>query len=175
MQTTAAVAQIPPWKSLIADIVLAGLASGPVAAPFLAGSGLPLLPLIADIIYWMGEHVCPQPDMGLALLSPHIMAVCMRCYGTVAGLVLMRLLYRQDRGQAVYWLSQYGLAGLGAALLLCLAYPAELFAQSWGWWGYHNWIVFPFGLISGLGLGAYIMPLLYSRAAASAGGDCAQL
>ncbi|MEO0456577.1 MAG: DUF2085 domain-containing protein [Cyanobacteria bacterium P01_A01_bin.114] len=165
MQTTAGASssQKLPWRSLMADIVLAGLASGPVAAPFLAASGLPLLPLIADIIYGMGMHVCPQPEMGIALMPPHIMAVCMRCYGTVAGLVVMRWLYRQDRGRSRYWLNHYGLAGVGLTILLCLAYPAELFAQNWGWWGYHNWLVFPFGLVSGVGLGAYIMPLLHGR------------
>jgi uncharacterized membrane protein len=165
MQTTAspptALTPKPAWKSILADGVLAGLVSGPLAAPFLAASGLPLLPLIADIIYWMGNHVCPQPEMGLALMPPHIMAVCMRCYGTVLGLVVMRWLHHQNRGKATYWLNQYGIPGLLLTLALCLVYPAELWAQNWGWWGYHNWLVFPFGLVSGLGLGAYVMPLLH--------------
>ncbi|MEO1402812.1 MAG: DUF2085 domain-containing protein [Cyanobacteria bacterium J06635_1] len=164
MQTATSSSQKLPWLSLIADIVLAGLALGPVAAPFLAASGLSLLPLISDIIYWMGVHVCPQPEMGIALMPPHIMAVCMRCYGTVAGLVVMRWLHRQDQGLSSYWLHQYGLPGFVLTILLCLVYPAELYAQNWGWWGYHNWVVFPFGLVSGLGLGAYIMPLLHGRA-----------
>jgi uncharacterized membrane protein len=151
------------WKSIVADVVLAGLASGPVAAPFLAASGLPLLPLIADIIYGMGMHVCPQPEMGLVLMSPQMMAVCMRCYGTVLGLVAMRWLYHRNQGRAAYWLHQYGWSGVLLALGLCLVYPAELYAQVWGWWGYHNWVVFPFGLVSGLGLGAYIMPLLHGH------------
>ncbi|MBE9079322.1 DUF2085 domain-containing protein [Romeria aff. gracilis LEGE 07310] len=151
----------PNWPSLLADIVLVGMASGPLAAPFLASANLPLLPQIADIIYWMGMHVCPQPDMGIALSPPQIMAVCMRCYGTVTGLVLMRLLYRQDGGQAAYWLHQYGILGFVLTIGLCLMYPAELVAQQLGWWGYSNWIVTPFGLLAGLGLGAYIMPLLH--------------
>ncbi|MEM8806999.1 MAG: DUF2085 domain-containing protein [Cyanobacteria bacterium P01_G01_bin.38] len=170
MQTTveSSISQRLLWRSLIADIVLAGLASGPVAAPFLAASGLPLLPLIADIIYWMGMHVCPQPEMGIALMPPQIMAVCMRCYGTVTGLVVMRWLYRQELARkesrcSRYWLHQYGVSGFALTVLLCLVYPAELYAQNWGWWGYHNWVVFPFGLVSGLGLGAYIMPLLHRR------------
>jgi uncharacterized membrane protein len=149
------------WKSLLADIILVALAAGPLAAPFLAASGLPLLTLIADIIYWMGNQVCPQPEMGLAIMPSHLMSVCMRCYGTVLGLVAMRWLYRQNLGKSAYWLHQYGLPGVLATILLCLVYPAELWAQIWGWWGYHNWVVFPFGLVSGLGLGAYIMPLLH--------------
>ncbi len=152
-----------PWRSLLADLVLAGLVSGPPAAPFLAASGLPLLPQIADIIYFMGVHVCPQPEMGLMLAPPHLMAVCLRCYGTVTGLLVTRWLYSRDQGRSPYWLHQYGFWGLGLTLLLCLVYPAELLAQVWGWWGYNNLVVFPFGLVSGLGLGAYLMPLLHNR------------
>jgi uncharacterized membrane protein len=138
-----------PRKSLIADIVLVALVGGPLAAPFLASTALPLLPLIAKIIYFMGEH---------------IMAVCMRCYGTLMGLVAMRWLIGRNSGREVYWLNQYGVAGFALTVVLCLAYPAELWAQYWGWWGYSNPVVTAFGLISGLGLGAYIMPLLYAKA-----------
>lgn len=152
-----------PWKSLVADIILAGLVSGPVAAPFLAASGLPLLPLIADIIYFMGVHVCPQPEMGLSLMPMHLMAVCMRCYGTLMGVVAMRWLFSRNQGRSAYWLHQYGWLGFALTILLCLVYPAELYAQYWGWWDYSNWVVFPFGLVSGLGLGAYIMPLLHQK------------
>lgn len=152
-----------PGRSQLADWILVAMVSGPLAAPFLAASGLPLLPLIADIIYFMGDHVCPQPEMGLALWPPHIMAVCMRCYGTLGGLVAMRWLFSQNQGRAAYWLPQYGLTGLGLCLALCLVYPAEMVFQHLGWWGYNNWIVTPFGLVSGLGLGAYIMPLLHRQ------------
>jgi hypothetical protein len=150
-------------KSLIADVVLAALVGGPLAAPFLASTSLPLLPLIADIIYFMGNHVCPQPEMGLALSPPHLMAVCMRCYGTLMGLIFMRWLVGRNSGRERYWLHQYGLAGFGLTILFCLVYPAEWLAQAWGWWDYNNYVVTVFGLISGLGLGAYIMPLLHAR------------
>ena len=150
-------------RSLLADIILAGLVSGPLAAPFLAATSLPLLPQIATIIYFMGEHVCPQPEMGLPLSPPHLMAVCMRCYGTLMGLVITRYLVAINPGKAPYWLHQYGIGGLVLTVLLCLVYPFELYAQIWGWWDYHNGVVTLFGLISGLGLGAYMMPLLHRR------------
>jgi len=150
-----------PWRSIIADVILAGLVSGPLAAPFLAASGLPILPQIADIIYFMGNHVCPQPEMGLVFAPPYLMAVCMRCFGTLLGLIATRYLFSVNRGQASYWLNRYGLPGLALTLGLCMVYPFELYAQYWGWWGYNNWVVTFFGLISGLGLGAYIMPLLH--------------
>jgi hypothetical protein len=154
----------PPfsWPSLLADGVLLGLMSGPLAAPFLAASGLPGLPLIADIIYAMGQRVCPQPELGLALAEPYQMAVCMRCYGTVLGLVLMRWLYYRDQGRSAYWLEQYGLKGFVITFVLCLLYPLELALQGFPSWGMHHWLMALFGLGAGLGLGAYLMPLLHS-------------
>jgi hypothetical protein len=150
-----------PWSSWLADVVLAALVSGPFAAPFLAASGLPVLTQISDIIYWMGQQVCPQPDMGLSLVADYRMAVCMRCYGTVLGLVLMRFLYRRDRGQSPYWLERYGLVGFGLTFALCMAYPAELALQGFDWWPISHFRMTVFGWIAGMGLGAYIMPLFH--------------
>lgn len=154
-------AQMSHWRSLGADIVLAGLVLGPIAAPFLAQSGFLFLPLIAQIIYTMGLHVCPQPEMGLILASPWMMAVCMRCYGTVLGLLFTRLLYTADQGKGIYWLHQYGITGVILSVVMMLFYPAEFAAQQWGWWGYNNYLVFPFGWVAGLGLGLLIMPWLH--------------
>uniref|UniRef100_B8HQW8 DUF2085 domain-containing protein n=1 Tax=Cyanothece sp. (strain PCC 7425 / ATCC 29141) TaxID=395961 RepID=B8HQW8_CYAP4 len=151
------------WRSLIADVVLAGLVSGPVAAPFLAASSLPLLPGIADIIYFMGQKVCPQPEMGLMLSPPWLMAVCMRCYGTVLALLLTRWLCYRTEGKGAFWLAQYGLPGWFLSIVLMLFYPLEYFLQQWDVWGYENAIVFPFGAIAGLGLGLLIMPLLHQQ------------
>ncbi len=150
------------WVSVIADILLAGMVVGPLAAPFLAASGLLMLPLIADIIYFMGNHVCPQPDMGVALASPFIMAVCMRCYGTVTGLLMTRLLYGATGGKGFYWLTQYGWAGAAFASVLMMAYPLELAAQVLGLWSFNNYVVMPFGLMTGLGWGLFTMPILHS-------------
>lgn len=151
------------WISGFADLILAALVSGPIAAPFLAASGLPGLTQISDIIYWMGVHVCPQPELGVSLAPPHIMAVCLRCYGTVLGLLMMRIVFSRDRGQAAFWLDQYGLFGFGIAFALCTAYPLELALQ-----GLENWPIGPlpmtiFGWIAGVGLGAYIMPLFHGH------------
>lgn len=149
------------YRRWIADLVLAALVVGPPLAPFLVAATIPLVPIIGQIIYWMGQHVCPQPDMGLVLAPPHLMAVCMRCYGTVAALWVTRLLVGRDRGQGIYWLAQYGTGGIVLACIMMLAYPAELAAQGWGWWPYNNFVVTPFGFVAGLGLGLLIMPWLY--------------
>lgn len=149
------------WVSFVADFLLAGMVIGPLAAPFLAASGLPILPLIADIIYFMGRHVCPQPDMGVALVQPHIMAVCMRCYGTVTGLLITRLLYAVTGGKGFYWLSQYSWSGVAVASLLMMAYPLELAAEVLGWWSFNNYVVMLFGLITGLAWGLFTMPILH--------------
>jgi uncharacterized membrane protein len=168
MQKTFLAMQTPPvrklhWRSILADILLAGLVVGPPVAPFLVASSLPLLSNIGNIIYFMGLHVCPQPEMGLALSPPWLMAVCMRCYGTVLGLLMTRLLYATSSGIGAYWLHQYRAWGAVLTFLLILAYPAELVAQSLGLWHYNNFVVFPFGLIAGLALGLYAMPLLHPQ------------
>ncbi len=149
------------WLSFIADFLLAGMVIGPFAAPFVAALGWFLLPGIAGIIYFMGEHVCPQPDMGVELASPFIMAVCMRCYGTVFGLLVTRLLFAVTGGRGFYWLIRYGWVGVAISSLLMMAYPLELAAEVLGWWGFNNYVVSVFGLITGLGWGLFTMPILH--------------
>ena len=149
------------WVSVIADILLAAMVVGPLAAPFLGASGLLMLPLIANIIYFMGKHVCPQPDMGVALASPFIMAVCMSCYGSVMGLLITGLLYRGTGGKGFYWLTQYGWGGAACSSVLMIAYPLELAGQVLGLWSFNNYVVTAFGLITGLGWGLFTMPILH--------------
>lgn len=149
------------WQTVLADIFWIALASGPIAAPFLAASGWLFLPQIADIIYALGQRVCPQPDLGLPLVANHGMAVCMRCYGTVAGLIFMRWLYGRTRGAGSYWLEQYGIWGFTLCFILCLAYPLELAMQGFSWWGMNPVVMTLFGGIAGVGLGAYLMPAIY--------------
>lgn len=151
------------WVSLIADFLLVGMVFGPPIAPFLAASELAVLPIVADIIYFMGNHVCPQPNMGLDLAPPFIMAVCMRCYGTVTGLLITRLLYVVTGGKGFYWLNQYGWNGVALASVLMMAYPLELAAQVFGLWSFNNYVVTPFGLITGLAWGLFTMPILHGR------------
>jgi uncharacterized membrane protein len=151
------------WGSFIGDFLLSGMVVGPLIAPFLAASRLPLLPMIANIIYFMGHHVCPQPNMGLELAPPFIMAVCMRCYGTVTGLFVTRLLYAATNGKGFYWLAQYGLSGATFAGILMMAYPLELAAQIFGLWNFNNYLVTPFGLITGLAWGLFTMPILHGK------------
>lgn len=150
------------WVSITADIILAGMVVGPPVAPFLAASRMFVLPGIAEIIYFLGNHVCPQPDMGLDLSPPLIMAVCMRCYGTVTGLLITRLLYGLTGGRGFYWLSQYGWSGATLTSVLMMAYPVELAAEIFGLWSFNNYLVTPFGLITGLAWGLFTMPILHS-------------
>jgi uncharacterized membrane protein len=149
------------WVGLTADFLLVGMVIGPPLAPFLAASRAFLLPGIADIIYFLGNHVCPQPDMGLGLAETFTMAVCMRCYGTVMGLFITRLLYGVTGGKGFYWLSQYGWSGAALASVLMMAYPLELAAQIFGVWSFNNYLVTPFGLITGLAWGLFTMPIFH--------------
>jgi uncharacterized membrane protein len=144
------------------DIILVALFSGPVIAPFLATWPVFPFPLITNIIYVMGQQVCPQPEMGLMVTSGHLMTVCMRCYGVLMAVVTTRLLYHFDRGASFYWLRQYRFQGAAIASLLTLAYPIELYAQLLGWWNYNNYVVTLFGSLTGLGIGLFLIPVLYA-------------
>jgi len=90
------------------------------------------------------------------------MAVCMRCYGTVLGLLTTRLLLAAYGANQVYWLNQYGWQGALLTGLLILAYPAELAAQNYGLWGLNHGVMAFFGFVSGVALGLSIMPALHA-------------
>lgn len=151
------------WRSLISDVVLAALLGGPVAAPFLVTLDIFPLEIISNIIYFMGGHVCPQPEMGLMISSPNLMAVCMRCYGLLLALLATRLLYLNNQGKAFYWLNQYRIKGAAIASILTCAYATELIAQVLNFWEYNNIIVTIFGYITGLGIGLFMMPILHNQ------------
>jgi hypothetical protein len=150
------------WQRLLADIILIALLFGPIAAPFLAKIGFFPLNIVASIIYFMGGVVCPQPELSLMVTSPYLMAVCMRCYGLLLALLTTRLLYIKDRGHSWYWLSQYRFTGAAIATILSCAYLGEMLAQGFQLWDYNNWIVTTFGYVTGLGIGLFLVPVLYS-------------
>jgi uncharacterized membrane protein len=151
------------WRGLFADFILIALLSGPIAAPFLAKAEIFPLNIIANIIYFMGSVVCPQSEMSLMVASPHLMAVCMRCYGLLLALLTTRLLYIKDRGHSWYWLSQYRFQGAAIASCLICAYLGEMLAQEFQVWDYNNWIVTIFGYVTGLGIGLFLVPVLYQE------------
>jgi uncharacterized membrane protein len=144
----------------VADIVLAALLVGPLAAPFLAAWGLLVPRAVSGIMYTMGTFVCPQPAHGLPLYGGQIMAVCMRCYGTVLGLLLTRVLYAADGAAARVWLPRYGRRALPFFAALIFAYAAELAGQVAGLWRFDNLAVTAAGLIAGVGLGLMFHPML---------------
>src|SRR5262249_11165303 len=148
------------WRGALADLVLAGLLLGPLAAPLLWPWGLLVPHTVSGIIYTMGTFVCPQPARGLAIYDGQIMAVCMRCYGTVLGLLATRILYAADSGTGRFWLPRYGRRALPLFAALIFAYAAEFAGEVAGLWGFANPIVTIAGLVSGVGLGLMFHPLL---------------
>ncbi len=151
------------WRKILSDTVLIALLSGPMAAPFLANLGIFPFGIIANIIYFMGGYVCPQPEMAIMVSPPHLMSVCMRCYGVLLALLTMRLLYVKDRGKSFYWLHQYRFLGAAIATFLTSAYLLEMMAQILNIWEYNNIIVTIFGYITGLGIGLFVVPVLYRQ------------
>lgn len=150
----------PRLRARIADLVLAALIAGPLAAPFLYGWDALIPQAVSGVIYTMGTFVCPQPALGVALHDGAIMAVCMRCYGTVLGLLLARLYYTASGGAGRLWLPYYGRRALPIFAALIFVYAAELAGQVAGLWRFDNLLVTPAGLISGAGLGLMFHPML---------------
>ena len=148
---------------LLADIVLAVLVLGPPAAPLLQAWGGLIPRAVSGTIYTMTMFVCPQPAHGLTVYDGRIMAVCMRCYGAALGLLATRLLYAADRGSGRLWLPRYGLRALPIFAVLIFAYAAEYAGQVAGLWGFHSAAVTSAGLISGVGLGLMVHPLLHAE------------
>jgi hypothetical protein len=148
------------WRTLIADAVLAALLLGPLAAPFLQAWGQLAPRTVSGVVYAMGSLVCPQPARGLALYEANIMAVCMRCYAAVLGLLLTRMLYAADAGASRFWLPRYGLRVLPIFAALIFAYVAEFAGQIAGLWVFDNLWVTVAGLITGVGLGLMFHPIL---------------
>jgi hypothetical protein len=87
----------------------------------------------------------------------------MRCYGTVNGLLITRILYGLTKGKGSFWLNQYGWTGAAFASILMMAYPLELAAQIFDLWDFNNYIVTPFGLITGLAWGLFTMPIFHDQ------------
>jgi uncharacterized membrane protein len=158
--TTVRPARAIPWRGVIADAVLAALLLGPLAAPLLWVWGLLIPHTVSGIIYTMGTFICPQPARGLPIYGGQIMAVCMRCYGTVLGLLATRLLFAADRAAARLWLPRYGRRVLPLFAALIFAYAAEFAGEVAGLWAFDNTMVTAAGLISGVGLGLMFHPML---------------
>jgi uncharacterized membrane protein len=161
--TTLRTTQPIGWRGLLADAALVALLVGPIAAPFLLSWDWLVPRTIAGIVYTMGAYVCPQPARGLALYDAQIMAVCMRCYGTLLGLLATRLLFAADRGMGQVWLPRYGMRGLPLFAALVFAYPLELAGQVAGLWHFDNIAVTIAGLITGVGVGLMFHPVLQRR------------
>ena len=140
---------------------------GPLAAPLLQTWGLLIPRTVAGTIYNVGMFVCPQPAQGITLHDQLIMAVCMRCYGTVLGLLLTRLLYAADTGAGCGWLPRYGLGALPIFAALIFTYATEFAGQVAGLWGFNNLLVTAAGLLTGAGLGLMFHPILQGQAAAT--------
>lgn len=148
------------WRGIVADSVLVAMLSGPLAAPFLYAWGWFAPRTVSGIIYTMGSFVCPQPAMAVPLYDNYLMAVCMRCYGTVLGLLLTRLWYAYDAGISRAWLPRYGLRALPIFALMIFTYAAEFAGQVVGLWRFDNTVTTIAGLITGIGLGLMFHPML---------------
>lgn len=150
-------------RKIIADVILAALLSGPIIAPWFAYLNVFPFNIVAKIIYFMGGVVCPQPEMGLMIAPAQNMAVCMRCYGLLLALLGLRLIYGIQNGSGWYWLAQYRFKGAAIATVLTSAYLIEMLIELARWWEYNNYIVTAFGAVTGLGIGLFMVPVIYRQ------------
>lgn len=157
------------WRGMVADGVLMGLVVGPLAAPLLQAWGWFGPRAVAMVIYTMGGFVCPQPAQGVALVDGFLMAVCMRCYGTVLGLLVTRVVYGVDGGRSGVWLARYGGWALLVFGLLIFVYAAEFAGEVAGLWGFDQGVVTLAGVVTGCGLGLMFHPLLQAGDGAEVG------
>lgn len=154
-------AGFPQYRGWWADVLLTVLVTGFLAAPLMTVSGWQPLLKIADIAYAIGRWTCKQPELSMMVFGGYAMPLCMRSYGALAGVVMMRWLHGRTGGKGSYWLEQYGLWGFAATFIICLAYPLELALEGFPGWGMHYSLMLLFGIVAGGGLGAYLMPMIY--------------
>lgn len=153
-----------PWPAWPLEALLWTLFLGPLLAPLLRATGLPLLADAGALAReLLATYVCPTPERSLLLFGLP-MAVCARCWGATLGLGAARLLVgwvaggvgrRQSRlAQALGWFR--GLP-LPARLLLCglpfLLWPLEIAGQGNGWWHAPLWLLLLNGAQAGLAAG----------------------
>lgn len=155
--------QLIQQKSFWADFVLAALLIGPIMAPFLVTWDIWGPSQVGRLIYTMGAYVCPQPIQAVPIAQGALMAVCMRCYGTLLGFLLLRLWFAIDHGSSWFWLPRYGMRGLIPFTILIMMYAAEFAGQVAGFWSFRNDVVLVAGLLTGIGLGLLFIPILHTN------------
>jgi hypothetical protein len=151
-----------PWPRWVLDAILWTLFLGPLAAPLLQATGLPLLAdsgaLARELL---ATYVCPTPDRSLLLLGLP-MAVCARCWGATIGLWGARLLVARP-GALAEALAQFRALPWAGRLLLCglpfLLWPLEIVGHYGGWWHAPLWLLLLNGAQAGLAAGLLLCSL----------------
>lgn len=143
----------PVWALLSVLLV------GPLLGPVFAWLDGPLLAVVNVPIYWVGAHLCPQPDLAFPVLG-HPMVVCARCWAGVGGLWIVLLIYRAAPRHP-FWTTWRRLPPPARAVLGLLAFGPwiiDLTATAQSWWASGPAFLLLSGLLGGLGAGALLFP-----------------
>ena len=141
------------WR--IAEFVLFLMLIGPIIAPYFAQIANPLFQAVSQIIFAIGDFICPQPEQTFMYGGMPFM-VCFRCGAGLFGLIIARWLHRPD-GAMRHWSILARLIFLGANLLW-LSIDVHLTHQ--GIWAANIPLMITHGVIYGMSVGGICFGLL---------------
>ncbi len=139
----------------IADFVLGLMLVGPLIMPFFLHSGWPPMIFFGNVIYQIGQFICPQLPYS-ASYGGMAFAVCYRCSAALVGLVIARGLHRP--GGALRDLSARHRVGMLALCLIWLTIDVQGTAR--GWWPGIVPLMLVHGLIYGISVGGVVYAVL---------------
>lgn len=136
------------WRLLLLFFPLVG----PLLAPLFAWIGRWPFGAIAQVIYVLGETLCPLPERA-ERIAGYSTAVCPLCYGALLGLALIVLSFPfrprvRQQWERIPWRLQL-------TLLLCALVPwlGDYVANKAGWFVTPAWMMYLLGFFGGIAVG----------------------
>lgn len=128
---------------------------GPLIAPYFAQIANPLFQAVSQIIFAIGDFICPQPEQTFVYGGMPFM-VCYRCGAGLLGLISARWLHRPG-GAMRHWSALARVAFLGANLLWL---SIDLHYTHQGIWAANIPLMTFHGLIYGMSVGGICFGVL---------------
>lgn len=139
----------PEWRWWHVLLLLALL--GPILAPLFRSIGTQPFAGVANVIYWLGDLVCPLPAADITLFGQP-MAACPLCYSALIAITAIALSYPLP---ARFWASWHRISWpmqLGAMLLLIAPWLALYTIFQHNQPAYFQTMMLLIGLVGGTGV-----------------------
>jgi uncharacterized membrane protein len=142
------------WRLIVLFFPLAG----PFLAPLFSQIGVWPFGMIAQFVYFLGDTLCPMPNMAITINS-YSTAVCPLCYGALVGLTAILLsfpfrLRARQLWERIPWQLQL-------LFMICAVVPwlGDYVVNKLGMAVTPQWEMYLFGLPGGLAVGllAYVV------------------